>query len=93
MDMQEVQGTKNGKITRFPCNPRLQQCLRLQHLTGCDHNEFVFPGLMGGRFDSQLLDEALAPLVTSLRDRGDVAFYLPQDHFHHGSVASRDGCR
>ena len=84
VDMREAQGTKNGKITRFPCNLRLQQFLRLQHPRGCDRNDFVFPGPMGGRFDyHNFQTKHWKPTVKSLRDRGYVAFYLPQYHARH----------
>ena len=84
VDMQEPQGTKNGKITRFPCNLRLQEFLLMQHPRGCDRNEFVFPGPMGGRFDyHNFQTKHWKPTVKSLRDRGYVAFYLPQYHARH----------
>lgn len=84
VDMQEPQGTKNGKITRFPCNVRLQNLLRMQHPAGCDRRDFVFPGPRGGRFDYHgFQTKQWKPIVESLRDRGYVAFYLSQYHARH----------
>lgn len=83
-DMPEAQGTKNGKITRFPCNLRLQNFLRSHHPKGCDRKDFVFPGLKGARFDyHNFQTKHWKPIVVSLRDRGYVAFYLPQYHARH----------
>ena len=94
VDMQEAQGTKNGKITRFPCNLRLQQFLRLQHPRGCDRSDFVFPGPAGGRFDyHNFQTRHWKPIVNSLRDRGYVAFYPRSAYLHHGSAAGRYGCQ
>ena len=84
VDMPEAQATKNGKVTRFPCNVRLQGLLRMQHPRGCDRNNFVFPGSRGGRFDyHNFQTKHWKPLVQSLRDRGYLAFYLPQYNARH----------
>ena len=84
VDMDAPQGTKNGKITRFPCNLRLQSFLRMQHPRGCDRTAFVLPGMRGQRFDyHNFQTKHWKPLVTSLRDRGYIAFYLSQYHARH----------
>ncbi|MEM9117918.1 MAG: hypothetical protein AAGD09_08560 [Cyanobacteria bacterium P01_F01_bin.56] len=84
VNMSEAQATKNGKITRFPCNVGLQGLLQMQHPRGCDRTNFVFRGPEGGRFDyHNFQTRHWKPLVKSLRDRGYIAFYLSQKHACH----------
>ncbi|NER84961.1 MAG: site-specific integrase [Leptolyngbya sp. SIO1D8] len=84
IDMTEPQRTKNGKITRFPCNHRLQTLLKLQQPSRWNYADFVFPGAMGGRFDyHNFQTRHWKPTVKHLRERGFVAFYLSQYHARH----------
>jgi integrase len=84
VDMAEAQSTKNGRITRFPCNSRLQSLLRMQKAAHGDIHPWVFPAVQGGRFDyHNFQNRAWKPLVNELRRQGHVAFYLSQYHCRH----------
>jgi integrase len=84
VDMREAQETKNGKITRFPCNSRLQRLLRLQKSGFSERSSYVLPARNFGRFDyHNFQGKYWRPLVEDLRDRGLVAFYLSQYHARH----------
>ena len=83
-DMSQTQGTKNGKITRYPCNLRLQNLLKQQAHNKTDSESFVFPGRDGGRFNYHNFQTRYwRPLVLELVESGQVAFYLPQYHCRH----------
>lgn len=84
VDMHEAQSTKNYKVTRFPCNNRLQGLLRQQRPSIWKADQFVFPGPMGGRFDYHgFQSRHWKPIVRELRDTGRIAFYLPQYNCRH----------
>jgi integrase len=84
VDMAESQSTKNYKVTRFPCNARLQRLLRSQRPIDWHRNGFVLPARKGGRFDyHNFQTKHWRPMVQDLCDRGLVAFYLPQYHCRH----------
>jgi len=77
----EAQGTKNLRVTRFPCNHRLQHLLAEQRGNG---SPFVVPGRKGDRLNYQNFQTRYwKPTVRSLCDRGLVAFYLSQYHARH----------
>lgn len=86
--MTEAQTTKNRRVTRFPCNQRLQHLLHAQ-TTGegpidLSRNAYVFPGKKGDRFHYQNFQRRLwRPLVLELVEAGQVAFYLSQYHARH----------
>lgn len=84
VDMPEPQSTKNYKVTRFPCNARLQRLIRSQKPRNWSRNGLVFPARRGGRFDYHGFQTRYwRPLVLDLCDRGLVAFYLSQYHARH----------
>lgn len=83
-DMRQAQGTKNGKITRYPCNSRLQTLLKQQTKGGLQGESFVFPGREGGRFNYHNFQTRYwRPIVLELVKSGQVAFYLSQYHCRH----------
>jgi len=84
VDMKESQSTKNYKVTRFPCNHRLQSLLAQQRPSTWEREHFVLPGPMGQRFDyHNFQTNHWRPIVLDLCDRGLVSFYLPQYHCRH----------
>ncbi len=82
-DMAEAQSTKNRKITRFPCNPRLINLLTEQR-QGAARDELVFKSRTGTRFNyTNFQTRYWRPTVEDLVKRGLVAFYLSQYHARH----------
>jgi len=84
----EAQTTKNRRITRFPCNHRLQHLLQGQTLgsrqVDLSRDAFVFPGQNGGRLHYQNFQRRFwRPLLLDLVESGQVAFYLSQYHARH----------
>ena len=84
----EAQSTKNRRVTRFPCNMRLQHLLQSQTLEkqpiDLSREAFVFPGKEGGRFHyTNFQRRYWHPLVSELLESGQVAFYLSQYHARH----------
>ncbi len=84
-DLPMVLPTKNGKTTRFPCNPRLSNLLRNLHAqSNPQRQELVFQARTGGRFHyTNFQSRYWRPLVTDLVQRGEIAFYLSQYHTRH----------
>lgn len=84
----EAQSTKNKRVTRFPCNLRLQALLQAQaggrnpsHLST---DAFVFPGVGGSRMNYQNFQTRFwRPLVMDMVGDRLVAFYLSQYHARH----------
>lgn len=86
MDAEQPQSTKNYKITRFPCNARLQRLLRelLEQAEHPGQDEWVFKGPSGGAFNyHNFQTRNWKPLVQGLVDRGLIAFYLTQYNCRH----------
>ncbi|MEO0538371.1 MAG: site-specific integrase [Cyanobacteria bacterium P01_A01_bin.123] len=76
--------TKNGKITRFPCNARLQRLLRSVKPDYVSPNDFVLSGVKGGCFDyHNFQTKHWRPLVQGLVNARSIAFYLPQYNCRH----------
>jgi integrase len=83
-DMKEAQSTKNYQSTRFPCNARMQRLLRTIRPDDWSRSDFVFVGIKGGRFEyHNFQTRHWRPLVKSLVESGQVAFYLSQYHCRH----------
>lgn len=83
-DMKEVQGTKNRKSTRFPCNPRLQSLLKELKPSPCDHSSLVFQARTGGRFNyTNFQTRYWRPIIKEMVKRGALSFYLSQYHCRH----------
>jgi integrase len=84
VDMKEAQATKNYKITRFPCNARLQRLIREQRPQAFESAAYVLPSRKGGRFDYHNFQSRYwKPLVKALHDEGRIAFYLSEYHCRH----------
>jgi len=84
VDVGEVQRTKTGKSTRFPCNGRLMALLRSLSPSVPSRTELLFKGPKGGHFDYKNFQERhWKPLVKELVEDGQVAFYLSQYHCRH----------
>ncbi|MGG6296289.1 site-specific integrase [Leptolyngbya sp. AN02str] len=84
VDTREVQGTKNGRTTRFPCNARLQRLLREVRPANYNRGDRVFTGVKGGPFDYHNFQTRFwRPLIKRLVSDGKVAFYLSQYHTRH----------
>lgn len=84
VDMNEPQATKNRQSTRFPCNSRLQRLLRSRMVEPVEPQQFVFQGVLGGRFNYHNFQTRYwRPLVTSLAEEGRISFYLSQYHCRH----------
>lgn len=83
-DTRDTQGTKSGKITRFPCNARLQRLLREIRPEGYTRESRVFQGKTGDRFEYHNFQARhWRPLVLRLVKDGKIAFYLSQYHTRH----------
>lgn len=84
VDTKTLQATKNGKTTRFPCNPRLQNLLQSLKPCPMDRAAYVFCGVKGGAFDyKNFQTRNWKPLVKRLVEEGAIAFYLTQYHCRH----------
>lgn len=84
VDVGVVQPTKNSRITRFPCNPRLQALLASLYPPGPKAPIWVLPGPQGGNFDYHNFQARIwKPLVTELVAAGEVAQLLSQYHCRH----------
>ena len=84
VDMDAPQSTKNYRVTRFPCNARLQRLLRSQRPHDWHLDGLVFRGDRGGRFDYHNFQTRYwRPLVLDLAAHGLIAFYLSQYHTRH----------
>ena len=83
-DTRDLQSTKSGKTTRFPCNARLQRLLREIRPEGYTRGDRVFVGKGGDRFEYHNFQARhWRPLVTRLVQQGKIAFYLSQYHARH----------
>lgn len=84
IDVKVMQGTKNGKSTRFPCNQRLRFLLLSLQPSPLDRTAIVFQGVNGGRFEyKNFQTRHWKPLVEGLVEEGKIAFYLSQYHCRH----------
>lgn len=84
IDVRIRQATKNGKMTRFPCNNRLQNLLRSLQPSPIDRQALVFQGIEGGTFNyTNFQTRHWKPLVKRLAESGAIAFYLTQYHCRH----------
>jgi len=84
VDVAQVQSTKNGRSTRFPCNTRLQRLLRKKRPEFYHRDDLVFQARTGGRFNYQNFQTRYwKPLLRELVESGHVAFYLSQYHARH----------
>lgn len=84
VDTRVVQGTKNGKTTRFPCNARLQRLLREIKPPAAARGDRIFQGKIGTTFNyHNFQTRNWKPLVERLVTDGKVAFYLSQYHCRH----------
>jgi integrase len=83
-DMAEPQRTKNHKITRFPCNPRLASLLADLRAPGASRDDLIFKSRVDTRFNyTNFQTRYWKPTVHELVNRGVVAFYLSQYHARH----------
>lgn len=84
VDTREIQGTKNGKTTRFPANARLQRLLREMRPVDVGRCDRIFQGRIGSTFNyHNFQTRNWKPLVERLVSEGKVSFYLSQYHCRH----------
>ena len=84
VDTREIQGTKNGKTTRFPANARLQRLLREMRPVDAARGDRIFQGRIGSTFNyHNFQTRNWKPLVERLVQESKVSFYLPQYHCRH----------
>jgi integrase len=83
-DVKVAKQTKSHKITRFPCNPRLQRLLKSLAPAVPNRGALVLTGPKGGHFDyTNFQTKTWKPLVTELVAEGRVAVLLTQYHCRH----------
>lgn len=84
VDVGITQATKNHRVTRFPCNARLQALLKSLAIDPPDRSAWVIPGPKGGAFSYQNFQTRYwRPLVTELAEQGVIAVALSQYHCRH----------
>ncbi|MFH7243567.1 MAG: tyrosine-type recombinase/integrase [Spirulina sp.] len=85
VDVGITQATKNHRVTRFPCNARLQKLLQSLADGGeNDRSSWVLKGPKGGPFSYQNFQSRYwRPLVQDLVQSGAVAIELSQYHCRH----------
>lgn len=83
-DMADPQPTKNGKVTRFPCNERLSRLIAEMQSPSVDRQSLIFQARTGHRFNySNFQTRHWKPIVLDLVSSGVVAMYLSQYHARH----------
>lgn len=84
VDVGITKTTKSHKITRFPCNGRLQRLLQSLAPAVPNRGSLVLPAPKGGHFDYQNFQtRTWKPLVKGLVESGAVAVLLSQYHTRH----------
>lgn len=84
VDVGILQATKNHRVTRFPCNGRLQALLKSLAPTTPDRTAWVIPGAKCGPFNYHNFQTRYwRPLVKDLVQSGAVAVELSQYHTRH----------